>query len=317
MADLASDVAADRTADLSTTDKIGEAMRRSLPLLPGEAQGVVLDMLKPENLAIIGAAVVVWAASQFFGVGEFVDFILLVVGIRALGFSVLTGARELYYFVTTAVNATSSQDLDVAGQHFAQAVLILGISVVQAVLLRGAANKVVAPSRPQVKPRIQETDPPPNAPNRVPVPGDADFVGPLPGPTGPVQKLEVGSYQDLRSRAVVGDGLEHDHIPSFAALRTAAEAENGGPLTAEELNDLYNNATAVEVPRDVHIDGPTFGGKNTPNQIAADAANLPAAIARDIKALRDNLISRGYDPAIVEQTIQKIIQRNTKLGLIQ
>jgi HNH/Endo VII superfamily nuclease toxin with a HHH motif len=158
MADLASDVAADRTADLSVTDKIGEAMRRSLPLLPGEAQGGVLDMLKPENLAIIGAAVVVWAASQFFGVGEFVDFILLVIGIRALGFSVLTGARELYYFVTTAVNATSSQDLDVAGQHFAQAVLILGISVVQAVLLRGAANKVVAPSRPQVKPRIPDTE---------------------------------------------------------------------------------------------------------------------------------------------------------------
>ncbi|MGB8842092.1 MAG: hypothetical protein WCC64_13605, partial [Aliidongia sp.] len=137
------------------------------------------------------------------------------------------------------------------------------------------------------------------APNRVPVPGDADFVGPLPGPTGPVQELEVGSYQDLRSRAVVGDGLEHDHIPSFAALRTAAEAENGGPLTTQELNDLYDNATAVEVPRDVHIDGPTFGGKNTAGQIAADAADLPAAIARDTNVLRDNLIERGYDPAVV------------------
>jgi filamentous hemagglutinin len=132
------------------------------------------------------------------------------------------------------------------------------------------------------------------------VPGESDFVGPLPAPTGPVKALEVGSYQDLRSRAVVGDGLEHDHIPSFAVLRTAAEADNGGPLTAEELGGLYNNATAVEVPRDVHIDGPTFGGNNTPAQIAGDAADLPGAILRDTNVLRNNLIRRGYDPAEVE-----------------
>ena len=168
MADLASDVAVDRTADLSATDKIGEGMRRALPRLPGEAQGVVLDMLKPENLAIIGATVVVWAASQFFGVGEIVDLILLVVGVGTLGFSVFAGARELYYFVTTAVNATSSSDLDVAAQHFAQAVTILGAAVVQAVLMKGAAGKVSARSRPQVKPRIPDADPPPPGTSNLP-----------------------------------------------------------------------------------------------------------------------------------------------------
>jgi Novel toxin 17 len=161
MADLASDGAADRTADLSATDKIGEAMRRSLPRLPGEAQRVVLNMLEPENLAIIGATVVVWAASHFFGVGEIVDLILLVVGVAALGFSVFSGARELYYFVTTAVNAQSGQDLDVAAQHFAQAVTILGAAVVQAVLMKGAARKVSPRGRPPIKPRI------PDAPTRI------------------------------------------------------------------------------------------------------------------------------------------------------
>ena len=109
--------------------------------------------------------------------------------------------------------------------------------------------------------------------------------------------------------------LEHDHIPSFAALRTAAEAENGGPLTSGQLNRLYNNATAVEVPRDVHIDGPTFGGKNTVAQIQADATNLPGAMLRDTNALRNNLLSRGYDPTIVNQTIQNIHQRNAAMGI--
>lgn len=118
-------------------------------------------------------------------------------------------------------------------------------------------------------------------------------------------------------RAVIGDSLEHDHIPSFAALRTAAEIENGGPLTEAELKDLYNNATAVEVPKDVHVDGPTYGGKNTPAQIQADAADLPSAIQRDTEALRANLLSRGYDPSAADQAIQKIYLRNRQMGVIQ
>jgi hypothetical protein len=141
--------------------------------------------------------------------------------------------------------------------------------------------------------------------------------GGVPSTVGPVKALDVGSYQSLRARAVVGDNLEHDHIPSFAALRTAAEIDNGGPLTEAELQELYNNATAVEVPRDVHMEGPTYGGKNTPTQIKADAADIPSAIQRDTEALRANLISRGYDPSTVDQTIQQIYLRNRQMGIIQ
>lgn len=34
-----------------------------------------------------------------------------------------------------------------------------------------------------------------------------------------VKALDVGSYKELKAREVVGDGLEHDHIPSFVALK--------------------------------------------------------------------------------------------------
>jgi hypothetical protein len=299
MADLASDVAADRTADLSTTDKIGEAMRRSLPLLPGEAQGVVLDMLKPENLAIIGAAVVVWAASQFFGVGEFVDFILLVIGISALGFSVLTGARELYYFVTTAVNATSSQDLDVAGQHFAQAVLILGISVVQAVLLRGAANKVVAPSRPQVKPRIPDADPPP-ADSRPPV--TSDLPPDAPNTTsvasaatnkGPIQAGEVTTYQDLFDRSVKGDNIEGHEVLQHANLKAQ------GLTTTRLSNAASQDNPVIALDKATHQQvNSAQRAFNPATQSAAENIAANVAILRKFNVAPESVISKLENFAI-------------------
>ncbi len=135
--------------------------------------------------------------------------------------------------------------------------------------------------------------------------------------TGPVQELEVGSYKSLKAREVVGDGLEHDHIPSYAALRTAKEAELGRPLTEAEAKTLYQNATAVEVPRDVHVAGPTYGGKNTATQVQQDAVNLCGAVCRDTDALRQNLLVRGYDPKIVDETIKKIVDRNRATGVIK
>lgn len=36
-----------------------------------------------------------------------------------------------------------------------------------------------------------------------------------------MQELDVESFGGLKSREIVGDNLEHDHIPSFAAVRFA------------------------------------------------------------------------------------------------
>ncbi|NWB32043.1 hypothetical protein [Pseudomonas gingeri] len=95
------------------------------------------------------------------------------------------------------------------------------------------------------------------------------------------------------------------------------EEELGRPLTALEEKTLYNNATTVEIPRDVHIDGRTFGGKNTPAQIQQDAFDLCGAVCRDTDALRGNLTVRGYDPKLIDETIGAIIERNRQLGVIK
>ncbi|MEA3565112.1 MULTISPECIES: contact-dependent inhibition toxin CdiA [unclassified Enterobacter] len=132
-----------------------------------------------------------------------------------------------------------------------------------------------------------------------------------------VKALDVDSLKVLKKGAVVGDGLEHDHIPSFAALRKAKENELGRKLTPKEENTLYQNATAVEVPKDVHRAGPTYGGKNTPEQVQQDALDLCGAICRDTDALRGNMIERGYDPKQVDDAIKQIIDRNRQTGVIK
>ena len=137
---------------MSKQEKIGEAMRRSLPLLPAEAQEQVKAMLTPTSLSIAAGTLIVWAGSHFFGVGEIVDVILLVVGAAFLGLSVFSGAGELYDFATTAINAQNDAALDEAAKHFAKAVNILGITVISAILLKKSANPVIARGRPQIRP---------------------------------------------------------------------------------------------------------------------------------------------------------------------
>lgn len=143
-------------------DRIAEAMRRSLPLLPAEAREQVRAMLNPEALGIVVATLLVWAGSHFFGVGEIVDIILLVAGFALLGLAVFSGAQELYYFATTALDARNEADLDRSAQHFAAAVNILGISVISAVLLRSNTRSVVARGRPRVE-GLPNVGPPPAA----------------------------------------------------------------------------------------------------------------------------------------------------------
>jgi len=73
-----------------------------------------------------------------------------------------------------------------------------------------------------------------------------------------------------------------DHQPSFAAQVAAREAAIGRELSPAELNQLRKSTPAVASPREIHqTTSPTYGGRNTPAQIANDAADLAAAQARD------------------------------------
>jgi hypothetical protein len=173
-------------------------------------------MLSPQTFAIVSGTLIVWAGSHFFGVGEIVDVILIGVGIAALGFSVFEGAAALCDFATIAIDAQSSAELDEAGQHFARAVTILGISTVQAVLLRGQGRAVVARGAPQVYPRVQ-VGPPPPAGGRLLIRRPATLGQGSSAKTSPYGEIWISRNQSITEQRLA---LYHELVHRFFAPRT-------------------------------------------------------------------------------------------------
>ena len=132
---------------------------------------------------------------------------------------------------------------------------------------------------------------------------------------GHVKALDVGQFKDLKKIEKVRDGLEHDHIPSSAALRKAEETRLGRSLTRDEELKIHNEGYTIEVPKDVHRAGDTYKGKNTPAKIAGDAADLGKAAARDYAIQTKNLIAAGYSPQDVAAAIDKLRTANQGRGI--
>ncbi|WPH12103.1 hypothetical protein [Variovorax paradoxus] len=206
--------------EMAVMDRVGEAMRRALPLLPSEARSTVMAMLQPQALAIIAGTLVVWAGSHFFGVGEIVDIILLVVGFAALGMSVFSGASELTDFVEKAVNGRSDADLDQAAEHFAKAISLLGISAIQALLMRGAARTVIERGIPKVEPLPNVGTPPP-AGNALRLSRPETLPGGSLGSTGVFGEISVARNQSLtEQRLTLFHELVHRYFsPRMGPLR--------------------------------------------------------------------------------------------------
>ena len=144
---------------------------------------------------------------------------------------------------------------------------------------------------------------------------DTDFeIGGQSNINDPVSELDVDSYKELKRREVVGDDLEHDHIPSSAAIIKNQENELG-PLTAAERRLIHNEGTSVEVPKEVHADSRTYRGRNTQEQINEDAKDLAAAACRDCDVFRENAINHGMEIDSVDSAIDKIHEQNVGGGV--
>jgi len=200
---------------MSDSDKIGEAIRRSLPHIPSDARAVVSSLLLPQSLGIIAGTLVVWAGSHVFGVGEIVDIILLGIGVIALGFAVFEGAAELYDFAVGAIGARSEADLEKAGRHFAYAVTLLGVSTIQAILLRGQGRAVMARGRPQIYPRPYVGLPPP-AGNQLRVYRPSQIAGGSLGETTAYGVITIARNQSLSEQRVT---LFHELVHRYFSPR--------------------------------------------------------------------------------------------------
>ena len=110
----------------------------------------------------------------------------------------------------------------------------------------------------------------------------------------------------------MGDDLTPDHIPSYAALKKAKEAQLGRNLRLAEAKALYEEANAMMVRTRVHKAGRTFGGKNTPRRIAQDAADLGKAAEADVVRHQQTGASTAAEKA--RKAAEELDKLNRKQG---
>lgn len=133
----------------------------------------------------------------------------------------------------------------------------------------------------------------------------------------PVRMYDVGSYYFLKKNEIVGDEMEHDHIPSSKAVskyvsRTLGEEIAPNPRSASGKN-IHKNATAIEITKILHSKGRTYRGKNTASQIELDSQDLKIATLKDMSY---HLVNSGFDIELLEPFRDMYI-RNSAMCLYQ
>lgn len=130
---------------MTTTEKIAETIRRAILLLPADVGKELMALLDPLALAIVVGVVVVWAVSHFIGVGEIIDVVLIIIGIISIGPIAWKAGEHLINFAIGAVGAKVSEDLDKAAEHLSEAIALLGVQVIMALLLKKAPKVLNEP----------------------------------------------------------------------------------------------------------------------------------------------------------------------------
>lgn len=194
-------------APLSTQDKLQEAIRRALPLMPSETSRQVQAMFTPQAVAIMAGLAGLWVASQFAVVGVIADLALVITGGILLGAAAWDMGTHLAEFLTTATGAQSEAELDEAARHFAAAITLAGVSVVGSILLSKRPGR-----------------------GEKPVKGPQAAQGELPTRLNAVPPEKIPTPQ----RAQLVNGRPARTIPSEARLRNMLERQQGGmPIELE------------------------------------------------------------------------------------
>lgn len=136
----------------SAGDRMIEALRRAIPMLPEDMRDDVAGLVSPANIAVTAGVFGAWAASHAVGVGELADAGLLALGILTLGSMAFDVAGSIGQFVAKSVNARTGADLDAAAAHIAAAITILGEALFLALIMKFASSRV-AGAKPSTIPK--------------------------------------------------------------------------------------------------------------------------------------------------------------------
>lgn len=226
-------------ARMSKTDKIKAAVICSGSYLPADVYNVVQALVEPKALVILSATLIAWAGSHAFGVGEVMD---LVGSASCPSGSRCSRARASWSTSSGgALGATTHADLDEAGHHFARAVTLLGISVIQALLLRGPVK--AARNRPPV--RLGPLPPPGRPPS-------TNYRPSLPngslGRTSAYGDIEISLAQSASEQRV---SLAHELVHRFFSPIAAALRQ----LRAELATKAYERSAFMRYLEEALAEG--------------------------------------------------------------
>ncbi|EEE1754106.1 hypothetical protein CHS51_004776, partial [Salmonella enterica] len=137
------------------TDKLEIVVEKTIVLLPADVGQYLRSMITKEALITMAGILIAWVVAHFFGVGEIADFILVAGGYIALGATAIDAAHKLYDFADKTYNATTEADLDEAAHNLADAITLIGVNAVLALLLKNKPKDTFnTPYRGRTFPKI-------------------------------------------------------------------------------------------------------------------------------------------------------------------
>lgn len=222
--------------------RLGTVLAKAGQKLPADARASLAALVSPENLAIMAAVLVAWVVGHAFGVGELIDIVIGVVGIFSVGMAVFSGLDELFAFARATYGAETDKDIDVAADHLARAIAILGITAVLALLFKG---------RPQAGREIVHTPAPPiEAGLRYkPKTTIEPSFGPGEGQTNAWGDIELASQGSLKDKklAMFHEQVHQILTPKFYKLRRFRVERKEGSYWNSSLYRYIEEALAETV----------------------------------------------------------------------
>ena len=128
-------------ANLSSVEKLAEAVKRSASSLGSELAQELQAIFTPATLATMAGVFAVYVAAHATGIGQAVDIGMLIAGGFFFGLDAFTIFRDIAGFAN-AVNASTEEDLDRAGEHLASAIAKIGVDAVMTLLTKRLADEV-------------------------------------------------------------------------------------------------------------------------------------------------------------------------------
>ncbi|WP_342117774.1 hypothetical protein [Pseudoduganella sp. OTU4001] len=112
------------------------AAQCGMPLLPSDVKQRLAPLLTYESMAVIAGSLLAIGAAHAFGIGFAADILVGTVVIATIGQDAIEAASHAKSFYSLAINASSQDEFDRAGQAFASFVTIIGINTLLILLMR-------------------------------------------------------------------------------------------------------------------------------------------------------------------------------------